>query len=185
MPALQYGAAACGDRALALISDCKYGMRGADDALAVTLIHAPHGPDPDPERGIHQIRLAIAAADYCPKVLEELAFDVNHAPAALSARPHAGDLPLNLSLLELADGTTAVLSGIKQAEDGSGIVARLYNTAGEATVAKLVLPFTAAVKAAVPVDIMEQDAVGNVAVSGNTVEVKVGAYGMAAVKIVL
>ena len=184
VPALQYGAMVTGNRALALIADCKYGFRATADGLGVTLIHAPHGPDPDPERGIHQIKLAVGLSPACPKALEELAFDINHQPAFLSARPHAGRLPATAALLELMDGTTAVLSGVKRAEDGSGLVVRLYNPAGKPTEAALRFP-RATVKAAQATDVLEQPEDGAVSASGDTVRVKLAGFAVQAVKVTL
>ncbi len=185
VPALQYGAMVDGSRAVVLVSDCKYGFRATEDGLGVTLIHAPHGPDPDPERGVHHIKLAVGLADACPKALEELAFDCNHPAAYLSARPHGGSLPAAAALLELAEGTTAVLSGVKRAEDGSGLVARLYNPADTATEAVLRFPLSGGAKAALAVDVLEQPEEGTVTTEGDAVRVKLGPCAMAAVKVTL
>jgi alpha-mannosidase len=181
VPGLQYGAAVNADRAVALVCDSKYGYRGADGQLILTLINAANSPDPYPERGIHRVRFAVATADAAPAALEELAFDLNRLPAVLSERPHGGDLPLEASLMELEHGTTAVLSAVKAAEDGRGIIARLYNPAGEATTARLKLLQTP--KAAQSVDAMENAAPGSAGIDGNAVTLTLGAYRLEAVRI--
>ncbi len=133
VPGLSYGAALQGDNALAILSDCKYGYRGADDRILLTLMHAANSPDPYPDRGIHKIRLAVAVTDACPRQLSETAFDFCHLPGYVVSGAHDGSLPMDRALLELMAGSHAVLSGIKPAEDGNGLIVRLYNTAGVGT----------------------------------------------------
>ena len=154
VPGLSYGAALLGDKALAILSDCKYGYRGADDRILLTLMHAANSPDPYPDRGIHKIRLAVSVSDACPRQLSETAFDFCHLPGYVVSGAHAGALPMDKALLELAEGTHAVLSGIKQAEDGNGLIVRLYNTAGEPTEAVIstAIPYAEAIV----VDVLEQ-----------------------------
>ena len=44
---------------LMLITDTKYGFRGFDDSLAVSLIRSSYDPDPYPELGIHNFNFAL------------------------------------------------------------------------------------------------------------------------------
>ena len=154
VPGLTYGAALLGDKALAILSDCKYGYRGADDRVLLTLMHAANSPDPYPDRGIHKIRLAVAVSDACPKTLAETSFDFCHLPGYVVSGAHAGSLSMDWSLLELGDGTQAILSGIKNAEAGNGLIVRLLNTSGETTHAELRL--AANIRSVTAVDVMEQ-----------------------------
>jgi alpha-mannosidase len=181
VPGLQYGAAVSSARALAIVCDSKYGYRGDGRQLILTLVNASNNPDPYPERGVHNVRFAVAAADADPKTLEELAVDLNRLPAVLSERPHMGDLPMEASLLELGRDTSAVISGIKTSEDGRDIIVRLYNPTGEATTARLVL--CRAPVSAVCVDALENAVSGDARVDGNTVSLMLDAYRLQAVRI--
>jgi len=154
VPGLQYGAALLGDRALAIVSDSKYGYRGADDRILVTLMHGANSPDPYPDRGMHKIRLSVAVTENCSKVLEETATDLNRLPAYVTGSAHAGTLPTTKSLLCLSEDTGAVLSGVKGAEDGNGLIVRLYNTFASDTIASV--SFGSAIRSASAVDISEQ-----------------------------
>ena len=181
VPGLLYGAAVNPNGpSLALVTDCKYGYRGTGDRLSVTLIHAANAPDPYPERGIHKIKMALVAGMADAAALEQQAFDLVHPPLYMSARPNRGSWPMSGSMYALANNTTAVLSGVKLAEDGSGLVMRLYNMANTATQATLA--FMQPVKAAVGVDIMEQET-GKVQAQGNEVTVALPACGVGAVKV--
>ena len=139
VPGLQYGAAHMADgRAVALITDCKYGYRGADNSLTSTFINSATNPDPDPERGEHKITLHIAAEDFCPKALEEAASEKNHAMNYEPANSHKGVLPSEGSFLNF-DGGTAVISSMTLAENGE-VVFTLYETCGEDTAVTLGMP---------------------------------------------
>lgn len=182
VPALTYGAAVNGEGpSLAIATDCKYGLRGAEDTIAATLIHSANSPDPYPERGIHRIQLYLFAQRAHPAALRETAFDALHPFNYISAAFGGGDLPMTGSLLTMGEGTTATLSGVKPAEDGPGVVVRLYETAGEDTVAAMT--FTAPIASAKPVDIMEQECGGGAVVEGSTVRLELPARSIAAVKI--
>ncbi len=159
VPGLQYGAALLGDKALAIASDSKYGYRGADNRMLVTLMHGANSPDPYPDRGIHKIRLAVAVTENCSKVLEETATDLNRLPAYVTGSAHTGTLPTVHSLLALSEDTGAVLSGVKGAEDGNGLIVRLYNTFSCETTASL--SFASAIRSTTVVDLLEKPEIGN------------------------
>ena len=187
VPGLQYGAALLGDKALAILTDCKYGYRGADDRIGLTLLHAANSPDPYPDRGIHKIRLAVAVAEASPKALEEAAFDFSHLPGYVPAGAHAGSLPPTASLLTLSEDTGAVLSGVKGAEDGNGLIVRLYNTLGTSTAARLT--FASDVRSAALVDLLEASVPGTPelapSVDGQSVSVRLDKFSLVSLRIVL
>lgn len=63
---MPYGSFICavpeqGAETVALLSDCKYGYRGADNTLYADLIRGSYDPDPYPEYGVHHMSLAVAA----------------------------------------------------------------------------------------------------------------------------
>ena len=184
VPALTYGAAIDPDgRSLALATDCKYGFRGADDTISVTLIHSTNNPDPYPERGIHHIQLVLFAQDACPVAMKASAQDALQAPSYISAQFGSGDLPTTKSLFSIEDGTTAVLSGVKWAEDGSGMIVRLYETAGKKTQAKLT--FAGKAQSVTAVDLLENDCAGEAFIENGKVCVSIEANSIASAKVTL
>lgn len=128
VPGLQYGAAIYKERALALVSDCKYGYRAQDGNLSCTLINASYSPDPYPERGVHDIKLYLALCDGCPKALETCASALNQPIAVQSGSVQKGSLPMSGSFLKAETGT-AVISGLETLN--SSTVLRLYETCGK------------------------------------------------------
>ena len=109
---------------------------------------------------------------------------LNQALRLVGTDIHAGDLPTTASFLRVAP-ESVVLSGIKQAEDGHGLILRLYETAGAPATAELRFDTErfGAVAAATEVDLMERPLAASTAEStGATVRVRVPALGIASVR---
>ena len=130
IPGQQYCAAVKENRAVALVSDCKYGYRGYKDDLICTLINASYSPDPYPERGIHNIKLHVLLEADCPKAVEDEAFALNHALVYQSGKKKKGTLAPTASMLKTELGT-AVIAGVSLL-DGDMTV-RLFETCGKDT----------------------------------------------------
>ncbi|MDY4219502.1 MAG: glycoside hydrolase family 38 C-terminal domain-containing protein [Candidatus Faecousia sp.] len=109
---------------LALLTDSKYGYRGYDRFLQVSLLRSSSQPDPYPELGERNFRLGLAFAPDEPRALKALgsAFAHRDLPYA-SNTAHAGTLPLEGRFLRLTG--EAALSAVKTAEDGQGLIVRL------------------------------------------------------------
>lgn len=179
VPGLQYGAAVNTDgKSVALVTDCKYGFRGYDGNLSVTLINAATSPDPYPERGIHSIVLFVGAEDACPKALEEFAVGLNCPLQYLPTNQHSGDWGMEKSMLSFESGT-AVLSCVTTADDG-GLLVRYYEACGKDT--EISVTLDGAVKSAALTNLMGDEA-GTASIQGTTVTAKVSANHIGAVKI--
>ena len=112
LPCLRYGAAELTDgRVLALVSDCKYGFRLSKGDLSVTLINTAYGPDPYPERGIHDISLYLLAADPHGAALARETDKCLHPLQYVTGSVHEGDLPSTGGLLAV-EGSSAVVTGV-------------------------------------------------------------------------
>jgi len=134
IPGQQYCAAIIDDRAVAIVSDCKYGYRGYKNDLICTLINASYSPDPYPERGIHTIKLHVLLDANCPKLLEDDAQSLNHPLLYQSGKKRNGKLAPTASFMA-CDLGTAVIAGISSI-DGDMTV-RLFETNGKDTEIKL------------------------------------------------
>jgi len=137
---LQYGAAVYDNsRALAIICDCKYGYRGVDNQLSLTLINSSSHPDPYPERGVHKINLWVAVDSSCPKALRTTADDFCYPMNYLSTGSHQGKLSPSGQLLSL-EAKTTVYSSAGLTVDGN-LYVRVYETCGKDDSVTLTLPF--------------------------------------------
>ncbi|NLC68722.1 MAG: alpha-mannosidase [Clostridiaceae bacterium] len=128
-----------GDAAVMLVTSTKYGFRGYNNSMAVSLIRSSYDPDPYPELGIHKFSFAldVAAKDSCGSTVQYLvedsqntnqgdlancklirrAFEYNHPVHFISGRAHKGILPLEGSFISLESGTVTI-SAIKVPEAG-------------------------------------------------------------------
>lgn len=123
-----------GKKSLMIITDSKYGFRGKDDSLSVTLIRSSFDPDPYPEQGIHRFKLAVGiVSSHSNKELIKHAYQFNHPLDVISDVAHKGTQPLSKSFVELLEGNVAV-SAVKLAEEGTNkLILRFYETEGEKT----------------------------------------------------
>jgi heterodisulfide reductase subunit A-like polyferredoxin len=128
-------AAVNGSDALAFITDCKYGYRGNNDSLSVTLINTAEYPDPFPERGEHTIRLWITPAASDPKALAEIAGAYCHSVNIVSGGKHNGKLPLQKEIIKYEAAST-VLSSLGSV-DKNTVLVRGYESAGKKDKVKL------------------------------------------------
>ena len=178
IPALSYDAALYGGRAVALVTDCKYGYRNLRGDLSVTLINSASHPDPYPERGEHRIGLWIAVQSAEEKLLKESAVTLTHRPAYCSATRHKGELPPSGSFLSV-DARSTVVSSLELTRDGC-LAVRLVEMAGKEDAIRLQFPFRPA-KAAL-MDWNEQPA-GEAEVRDKDVMARLRAHGIATVKV--
>ncbi len=134
VPALSFLAAAGeSPRAVAVMTDSKYGYRLWDNTASVTLIRSAYDPDPYPERGIHHIRIGVAVGSLSG--IKDQATLFNHPISFLSAEPHDGSLPLTGAALTAESG--ARVTCVKNSEDGQGTTVRLCEETGADTTALL------------------------------------------------
>jgi alpha-mannosidase len=175
VPAQSYGMPVnASGRSLMLVSDSKYGYRGAAEGLSLTLIRSSADPDPWPEVGAHHIRMAVALTDGGRAEAARTASSFCRGFVVAAARAHAGSLPVNLSLMDLSGGV--LLSAVKQSENGRGIIVRYYEAEGSPGEARL--KFFRRPKAARAVNLLEQPADGAVRIEGGEVVFGYRKYGV-------
>ena len=109
-----------------IITDCKYGFRGKENEIIVTLINTSVAPDKYPERSVQTINLAIGVFDGDAKATEETAQSFNRPLVFQSTTSHSGALPPMGTFIDF-DADTAVLSAV-YTEDGMTAV-RVYSVA--------------------------------------------------------
>ena len=173
---------------LMLVTDSKYGYRGFDNALAVSLIRGSYDPDRYPDIGFHHFRLALCAAPAAASKQEliQQAYDWNHPLTVISSPPQErGSWPLAHGFIQLEAGTVAV-SAVKMPEGGQGkeMLIRLYETEGQDTTVQLA--FCRDIQEAVLVDINENPIADSPQpeVQGSKVVFPVGAASVASIKLV-
>jgi alpha-mannosidase len=168
-----------GQKAIMLVTNSKYGFRGYDNSLSITLIRSSYDPDPYPDNGIHKFKFAVDMVhDTSNGHLIKEAYDYNHPISFVSGTSHGGTLPYKKSFMALESGNAAI-SAVKMPEcDGAGgrMIIRVYETDGRKT--QVVLKFAEKVKKAYFVDINEkpEDNGLNIYTAGENVAFEVNAY---------
>jgi alpha-mannosidase len=170
-----------------LASRDKYGFRGTDSSLAVTLIRSSRDPDIQPEVSLHRISMMLGSFE--GSVISPIVEHYRHTPVAISALPHPGSLPLAMSAMELTGN--GVVSAIKISEESLdsserqtvSVILRLYETEGKCAVATMY--FQSPILSAQFVDVHENPVEKNTPVlSGNKLDIPLEPNCVASVKIV-
>ncbi|HHV44048.1 MAG TPA: alpha-mannosidase [Firmicutes bacterium] len=127
---------------VALFNDCKYGHNFHEGVLRLNLLRSSYDPDPVTEQGRHRIRFALYpyAGSFDPARVTRMAYDFNLPLAAEKTDVHGGSFSKVYSFLSL-EPENVMISALKLAEDGQGVVLRLYETAGVAGDARIQLAF--------------------------------------------
>jgi len=183
LPALSFAFAPQGDGGgLMLSSDSKYGFRCGENAMALTLIRGSYDPDPAPEIYTHAFTINVGIAEDCaPQALAEAAMLQTRPAFAVACGSQAGELPLAGCFLRVIEGE-AVISCVKMAEEGDGMIVRLYDVTGARE--DVALEFLRAARAAAYVDAHENElASGRLEVCGGVVKLRCRAKGVTAVKV--
>ena len=137
------------DYGVALLNDCKYGHDIFGNTMRLSLLRAAKSPDPLADVGKHQFTYALLphAGDLTTGRVIEEAYALNVPLTVQPLAPKRGGLPATQSFFSV-DRPGVVIEAVKNAEDGSGVIVRLYEaygTRGEC-VLNTNLPFTAVVE---------------------------------------
>ena len=143
-----------GDRAVMVMSDCKYGFRGWQDSISLALLRGSFDPDPTPDQGTHHMRIGVGLAAASGEDMTRAHQNFVHPIYACSNSAHTGTIPCAGSLLQV-EGCAGV-DGIKVSEDGKRLVVRLHSLSGDAE--QVILKTGWEPKEAALTDVMEKTA---------------------------
>jgi alpha-mannosidase len=122
---------------LALLNDGKYGHSVRENVLGLSLVRSPVYPDPLADEGEQQFTYALMphAGPWHETVRAE-AEALNQPLLGLPVSGVADGVMRPLAV----DGLAVALAGLKPAENGAGLVLRVYEPAGARGAARLTLP---------------------------------------------
>ncbi len=161
-----------GDYGVALLNNGKYGHSLRDNVLGLSLLKGAIFPDREADQGRHQFTYSLLPhqGDWRAGEVVRRAYELNAPLIALPlAQPPAPAAPQQHSFLSVT-GDHVVVETIKVADDGDGLIVRLYeahNQRGRAS-----LRFGRPVASAEETDLLERP-VGPLTVAGDTLEVAV------------
>ncbi len=169
-----------------MANDSKYGYAIDNGTLRQTLIRSSYSPDNMPENMTHTINFTLRPFAGELPITDAISSGemLNHPLRVIGTPVHEGKISGNGKLLTI-DGDDAVVCGLKVAEDGSGLIIRLFDTTGKKKKARIEIDETliGQVITATEVDILERPTANNsVIAKGNNITVEIPAFGIATIK---
>lgn len=134
VPAQKWADLSEGDFGVALLNDCKYGYDVRGDVLRLSLVKSATMPDVTADQGLHRFTYALLPhAENTRLAVRKEAYALNLSPRVFAGPGSGTGAPAWVA--HCAD-PRAVIETVKPAEDGDGIVLRLFeahNTRGAVT----------------------------------------------------
>ncbi|MHB9071830.1 MAG: alpha-mannosidase [Sedimentisphaerales bacterium] len=120
-----------GNYGVSLLNDCKYGFDAKDNVMRISLLRGTIGPDINADQGQHQFKYSLLPhAGNLSETTVSAAYMLNDPMiAVISEKPvrsTRNDKQFNSFVA--ADCPNIVIETIKQAENGKGIIVRLYES---------------------------------------------------------
>jgi len=175
VPAMRWADEGDGLHGFSLVNNSKYGYDAVGNLLRLTLLRSPTWPDPDADRGEQTFEYALYPhiGTWQTAGTVRHGYEFNYGLQAMQVGEHEGTLPAEHTFAEVNSGH-AVLTALKQAEDGNGLIARMYESAGEGGEVMLRVP--AGLKSAEVVNLMEEPTGETLTVKDDQVKVPVTPY---------
>jgi len=115
-----------GGYGVSLLNDCKYGHDIHDNVIRLSLLRSPTNPDPEADQGEHRFAYSLLPhSGGWDELTIASAYALNDL---LIVWPAGRGQISNLQSLISVNRPNVVIETIKQAEDGRGIIARLYES---------------------------------------------------------
>ncbi|MAS33410.1 MAG: alpha-mannosidase [Anaerolineaceae bacterium] len=114
-----------GDYGVSLLNDCKYGHDVQGNVMRISLLRAPTYPDPEADRGEHHFAYSLLPhAGRWDETTVAAAYAFNDPLIARAGQGTAGQGAV--TNLVTAEQPNIVIETVKRAEDGEGLIVRLY-----------------------------------------------------------
>lgn len=141
---------------VAMLNDCKYGHDIHNGVMRLTLIKSATFPSTEADRCKHVFAYSLVPheGDYRQAGVVQLAYDFNEPMTAVEIGRQDGILADRYSLVSLSRNNV-IAETVKQAEDGSGMVLRMYEAYNQLANVDVTFGFDA--KRVVLCDLMEQE----------------------------
>jgi alpha-mannosidase len=119
-----------GNYGVSLLNDCKYGHDIHEHVMRITLLRSPTMPDPTADFGEHQFKYSLYPhAGTWDEETQREAYLLNNPIIVYRKQGKRGKkIDSNLPALIIVDKPNVIIETVKRAEDGDGIIVRLYES---------------------------------------------------------
>ncbi len=123
---------------VSLLNDCKYGHRVKEGRMEISLIKCGRHPNPNADRERHHFTYCLYphAGGWRGAQTAQYAYGLNNPLIAIPKTAGGGALPPAYSLAQV-DAPNVLIETVKPAEDGQGVILRLYESHGRRSRATL------------------------------------------------
>ncbi|MDR1025736.1 MAG: hypothetical protein LBL56_08415, partial [Treponema sp.] len=150
-PLQRWAKLSCGGAALAVLNDGIYSGSAGGGSLDLTLLRSPvyaNHENQHPRPDIYHRYVDQGEQEFCIRLrgyprgagndeIARRALELNQPPVYVIESIHGGDLPGEQSFCRIAEGSTALISTIKRAEDNDGWIVRAVEAGGQKTRARI------------------------------------------------
>jgi len=167
---------------VALLNDCKYGHDCVGTDLRLSLLRSPTSPNPDADKEIHTFTYALFphAGDHREGLVSREGYKLNNPMSVLPVSAQTGSLQDSFSMVQ-CDSDAVTIETVKLAEDGNGIIVRLYEHFGSRVSTSL--QFGLPVQKVFLADLMESD-LSSVACADNTIQLTIKPFEIVTLRVV-
>ena len=182
VPAMRWADLGDGQHGFSLLNESKYGYDGAGNVLRLTLLRSPTWPDADADRGHQHFSYALYphAGTWKQALTERAGYEYNYRLKGMQVAAHTGSLPPEHSYLSVSP-ENVLLTAVKKAEDGNGLILRVYEWAGKES--EVVFNVPPGATGATETNLMEKALGSALPVSGNEVKVAIHPYEILSVRV--
>ncbi|MBQ8403621.1 MAG: alpha-mannosidase, partial [Clostridia bacterium] len=133
-----------GGYGVSLLNDCKYGHDIHEGVMMLSLLKSGVMPYPEADQGEHEFTYSIYVHEGTLRESDtvNLAYLLNNPPVAVRAKGKRTELPESYSFVSV-DKNNVICETVKEAEDGTETVLRLYESKNTRTKTQITLGFPA------------------------------------------
>jgi alpha-mannosidase len=156
-----------GGYGVALLNDAKYGHDVHDHVMRLTLLKSGVFPDPDADQGLHRFTYALLphAGDWRAGEVVHRAAELNAPLLGIRGQGSGVRTERPSSSFVTCSAPHVVVDTVKTAEDGDGLIVRVYEAHNQRGIATLT--FNAPIKGAELCNLLEERS-GDVDIDGNS-----------------
>jgi alpha-mannosidase len=171
-----------GNYGVALLNDCKYGYDVLDNVMRLSLLKSATSPDPNADQGEHRMTYSILphSGDWRTDVVPA-AYDLND-PLILRRADGGAVKTFAPSSLVAVDVPNVIIETVKMAEDGNGLIVRLFENERSRSRVKITLGFT--LVGAYSCNLLEENE-RELPIDGNVVQLDITPYQIQTLRLIV